>query len=31
MERSSVMPLEPLPSTYVMSDMATGPVLFATC
>ena len=26
-----VMPLEPLPSTYVMSDMATGPMLFATC
>jgi hypothetical protein len=26
-----IMPLDPLPSTYVMSDMATGPVLFATC
>ncbi|PWN01168.1 hypothetical protein DJ010_20225 [Nocardioides silvaticus] len=26
-----VLPLDPQPSTYVMSDMATGPVLFATC
>jgi len=26
-----IMPLDPLPSTYVMSDMATGPILFATC
>lgn len=26
-----IMPLDPLPSTYVMSDMANGPVLFATC
>ena len=25
------LPLDPLPSTYVMSDMATGPILFATC
>lgn len=25
------MELDPLPSTYVMSDLAVGPVLFATC
>jgi len=25
------MELDPLPGTYVMSDFATGPVLFATC
>lgn len=26
-----VLPLHPRPGTYVMSDMATGPILFATC